>query len=402
LMTYLPDAEALFTVPRDDYRAPDGPTMVDFTPRLAKWPPFRLRNVATLLQDQLEDLGGPVVWLNATVVGFQLDAAGHVNKLTAREPSGGVLSVSAKTTTLAAGAIESTRLLLLLDAQHENRIFAPDGVLGRFFYDHLSAPIASIVPEDASAFSNIFGFRFNGRALRSLRYELNGLSRRREKLPGAFLHISAIANDRSGFAALRDIFRKVQRRATPSLQDLSHLSVDAGWLARAVWWRFAKGRLLFPAGAAFELHQVIEQIPDFNNRISLSADRTDAYGLPLATIDWRVNQSDVDNFHRISALFLSNWNASALVRIAEAHGRAQSETESALTGGGGIYHPGGSVRIGITPQEGVIDGDLKVHRIQNLRVVSTAAFPRGGTANPTLMLILFALRAADQIHAELR
>ncbi len=55
---------------------------------------------------------------------------------------------------------------------------------------------------------------------------------------------------------------------------------------------------------------------------------------------------------------------------------------SALASGGGIYHPGGSLRMAASKREGVVDGDLRVFGIQNLRVISTACFPTGGSANP--------------------
>jgi GDP-D-mannose dehydratase len=45
----------------------------------------------------------------------------------------------------------------------------------------------------------------------------------------------------------------------------------------------------------------------------------------------------------------------------------------------------------------VVDRDLRVFGAPNLRVLSTATFPNGGSANPTLMLVLFALRMADQL-----
>jgi choline dehydrogenase-like flavoprotein len=401
LMQHLPEIEDLFGLPRDDYHASQVPILADFMPRLAKWPSFRSRNIAKLVRDKLEAADGPIVWLNATVIGFKLDAAGRLEKVTAREPNGSLLKVSAKMFALAAGAIESTRLLLLLDRQHDNRIFSPDDVLGRYLHDHLAATIADIFPKHSDELPDLAGYHFQGSSMRSLRYELAPAVRQRQQLPAAWLHIAVITEDDGGFAGLRQILRKMQRGAVPNFEEITQVASGAPWLARAFWWRFARKRLLPPATATLELHQVVEQQPNSGNRISLSSTRTDIYGSPLAVIDWRVHSADLRKFDQVSSRFLQNWNVSPLTRIAEASPRPKSAIDSELTRCGGIYHPGGSARIGADPRHGVVDGDLKAYRVPNLRVVSTAAFPRGGSSNPTLMLMLFACRAADQIGAEL-
>lgn len=53
--------------------------------------------------------------------------------------------------------------------------------------------------------------------------------------------------------------------------------------------------------------------------------------------------------------------------------------------------------MGADVSRGVVDGELKTFRVPNLSVVSTATFPTGGGANPTMMLMMAALRAADRI-----
>jgi choline dehydrogenase-like flavoprotein len=53
------------------------------------------------------------------------------------------------------------------------------------------------------------------------------------------------------------------------------------------------------------------------------------------------------------------------------------------------------------PQSGVVDAALRTFAVPNLRIVSTATFPSGGATNPTMMLILFALRASADIAREL-
>ena len=66
-----------------------------------------------------------------------------------------------------------------------------------------------------------------------------------------------------------------------------------------------------------------------------------------------------------------------------------------------VYHPGGSTRMGSDLRTSVLDSNLKVFGISNLWTASTAAFPSGGGANPTLTLILFVMRLADHLASQI-
>ena len=62
-----------------------------------------------------------------------------------------------------------------------------------------------------------------------------------------------------------------------------------------------------------------------------------------------------------------------------------------------LAHPAGSTRMGINPRYSVVDPRLRVHRIPNLSVASASVFPCSGSANPTLTILLLAMRAADKL-----
>ena len=57
---------------------------------------FQVAKCRHVVRDKIEAADGPIVWLNATAIGFQLDDSGRVEKVTARAPNGGRLMVSAK------------------------------------------------------------------------------------------------------------------------------------------------------------------------------------------------------------------------------------------------------------------------------------------------------------------
>jgi choline dehydrogenase-like flavoprotein len=199
-----------------------------------------------------------------------------------------------------------------------------------------------------------------------------------------------------GFDAFRNVYRKLQRGGIPNVRDVIALAAAVPWLSRAVWWRLAEKRLLFPDGAELDVHIVIEQEPRAENRIGLSRRRMDEHGCPLATIDWRVHDNDAVNALALARAFVSAWNRGAFAQLATIE-LNNDDVRSALVQGGGIFHPGGTVRMGTDVSRGVVDSELRTFRVPNLSVVSTATFPTGGGSNPTMMLMMAALRAADRI-----
>jgi choline dehydrogenase-like flavoprotein len=368
-----------------------------FVPRLAKWAPFVNRNVATLLRKDIDLESGPEIWLGATLAEFSLDPSGRLGSVSAKSMNGRRLSIKAGEVVVAAGAIESTRLLLLADRQHDNRLFEPHRILGRYFYDHLSAPTARVLVHDARRLNRITGFRFEGNTMRNLRFEPSLKLRKAHGLPTGFAHISFTSDSQSGFNALRSILRARQEGKRPSIRDLTLLVSSVPWLTRAIWWRMLEKRLLFPPRSTHHLHMVIEQEPLARNRIALSPDRTDVFGIPLATIDWRVGDADIRHAIALTEHFAQFWEVSILAPLASFEIEPTSTVVDRLKSGGGIYHPGGSTRMGRNPSEAVVDENLQTFVVPNLSILSTSVFPTGGGANPTMMLLMAAFRLADRL-----
>ena len=380
---YQGEIEKLFGLPESPYDRPDimpaaTGSAPAFIPRLAKWPPFRLRNVATLLDAQIKAQNGPTVWLNATATQFGFDPGGRLVSVEARSGNGARLLLRPVETVIAAGAIESTRLLLLIDHQNDNRVFAPDGVLGRYFHDHVSTETGRLAAADKTALNRVVGFRFEGGGMRNLRFEPGAELRAAHRLPAGFVHIAFSTETPAGFDVLRSVYRKIQRRDRPTLSDAAGLASASPWLSRAAWWRLKEKRLLFPDNAIFAIHTVVEQEPLAANRIGLAPDRVDAFGCPLATIDWRVAGSDVANVAQLTQQFVAAWRNSRLGHLAQIEPAPPEALGEALSSFGGVYHPGGSTRMGSNAKTGVVDKEFRTFRTPNLSVLSTSVFPSGG------------------------
>lgn len=399
------ELEALFQLPPGPFERHSGESGTGdagaFSVRSAKWPQFGLRNVARVLSGPIESLGLEI-WLNATVKSFELNESGRLEAVVAEAPSGVELRVQARIVVIAAGAIESTRLMLLLDAQNGQAIFEPHGLLGRYFFDHLSTPAAALRPSaNAKKLNETFGLRFHRSGMRDVRIEASPELRRRNLLPGSFAHVAAISTTDGGFSALRGIYRDLQSGSSIEWANILGVSRDLGWLAEAAWWRIAKRVLLAPRHAAFQMVLVTEQFPHRGSSIGLSADKFDCHGNPLAKLDWQIHSRDFDAFRDLQSALVSYWKTSDFGRLAEIEPVPEDVWRDGLMNGSDIFHPGGTTRMGRTAASGVVDAELRAFQIPNLYVISTSVFPSGGSANPTFTLMALALRTADLIAREI-
>ncbi|WP_338412930.1 GMC oxidoreductase [uncultured Sphaerotilus sp.] len=395
LAPYVSKVEALFGLPPGPYEDPAIRLGEDFIARLAKWPSFGKRNVYSLVRETAEKSDGPEIWINATATQFTVNG-GRLTQVTAQSPDGSSIAIAADETVIAAGAIESTRLLLLISRQNPGALTGQG--LGEGFHDHLSAVVAELEVSDRRALNQLVGFRFTpGGGMRNLRFELAPSSELRDTVAPCFAHVG-FSETQGGFTALRDVFRAIQRRRLPRLPLLARLIGDLPWLTRAVWWRFIHQRLLFPDKARIELHMVIEQASVPYNCVGLSEKATDIFGQPIAKIDWKVRHEDVTTMTSAINMFEKSWRASPYAQLGKLRLRSINDVANNMTMGGGIYHPGGSTKMASSPDGGPVNRDLRVFGISNLAVCATSVLPTGGGANPTMTLLHLAMRYINSIE----
>src|SRR5258706_16089926 len=143
--------------------------------------------------------------LNATVTRFEVNDE-RIIRLPARSLDGGKAVVEADEVIFAAGAIETTRLLLLLDQQNANGIFGPDDQLGRYFSDHLSVIVAHLEARDRTALNRLTGFRFERRgAPGHFRGRIARGRDRRTSIPPRFFPLPLATHDKRGVHAPREL-----------------------------------------------------------------------------------------------------------------------------------------------------------------------------------------------------
>lgn len=91
------------------------------------------------------------------------------------------------------------------------------------------------------------------------------------------------------------------------------------------------------------------------------------------------------------------------IRGAEVNPTADAQTDAdilawARKSVGSSYHPSGTCRMAVNPEEGVVDAACRVHGIRGLRVVCAAVMPRITTGNLSAPTYMIAEKIADDIR----
>ncbi len=376
----------------------------DFTLRYPKWPTFRRCNLAGQFRDEIHNWPKLEIWLGATVCDFELDTdGGALTAVVARDFAGRVLRVSARQFVFAAGAVESTRLLLQLDAASSGRAFARCDVLGRYFNDHLGSPVGYLAPVDWPTTIRWFGYYFIAATRRNLHIETTPAAQEADRVPSAFAQVFLLPPDKSGLNVVKNVLRGLQRGVIDAHpRDALYLLKDAWPMLQTGYWRYVRNQLFIPKNMPLSLNIWAEQAPRRDNRITLS-ERRDRLGNPLARVEWTTSQDDERTFRACVARLAGYWERAGLVRACPiVWSDTARDPDCALAAKAqDLGHPSGSARMGRDPAESVVGPDLACHHVANAWVAGAATFPSMGSANPTYTIIQLALRAADGVAKRL-
>ncbi|HET6963660.1 MAG TPA: GMC family oxidoreductase [Acidimicrobiales bacterium] len=124
-----------------------------------------------------------------------------------------------------------------------------------------------------------------------------------------------------------------------------------------------------------------ELLPQPDNRVTLS-DEKDRHGLPVARFDY----TQCDNDKK-----LIKAAAQVMEEMHRAAGAAEAITIDRYA------HLIGGCRMASSPEEGVVDGNLRTFAVDNLYIVDGSVFPTQGAANPALTIMAAAARAGDHL-----
>jgi len=363
------------------------------------------------------------VLLHSNALKLATDPSGErIESVEAGCLGGGKFRVAAPVVIVAAGGLESTRLLLLSDDVHRDGLGNAEGQLGRYYGSHLGGDFGEV--------------QFNDRRLPVIwQYQKtkDGVYAKRQ------LRIRESVQRREGLLNMRCILTH------PPFADASHGNgvLSAAYLAK----RFFKGQippeyskelaasgyhhvprhlrnvlLGLPGLGRFSVHWALrrtlarrkypsislpsrrnaytihfdsEQAPNPESRVSLGDER-DAFGQRRLLVDWKYSRSDLESAVRCGELLREELAVSGV----GAFRQSPEELREAVEGSFGVgSHHIGTTRMSESPRTGVVDPNCQLHGVRGLYVASPSSFPTGGFANPVLTTVALALRIAHHVLA---
>ena len=266
----------------------------------------------------------------------------------------------ARVVVLAAGALESTRILLnSKSTSFPQGVGNHEGVLGHYLMDHFTIEGGGgLIPE-----------------LRSSKREPVGR-------PCGFL-IPKYANAGDERNRNRDFLRGYRFDGDGSQELYGHAFLlpefgDA--------WR---KRLREEIPYYFALGAQGECLPRPDNFVALDRNKKDAWGIPVL----HIHASYAENEHTMAKAMrkdvMAVLDAMKLTDV--------SLPKSELSVFGKNIHECGTARMGANPKKSVVDRNCRVHGVRNLFVTDGAVFVTQGCYEPTLTIMAISARAGEQI-----
>ncbi|KUI36677.1 hypothetical protein AU194_22480 [Mycobacterium sp. GA-2829] len=386
---------------------------------------------------ELRDATDLIVITDTTCVRINLnDEQTRASHLDCRTLSGGSFTVSADDMVLATGGLEATRLLMCSPGRDSRSIGDHSGHLGHWYMAHLEGVIADLVlstPVDRTIYDyerdldgsyvrrrftfddeyllqhnlpNISGWMTNP--------ELSDASHGNARLSFIYLvlispvgslfappaqRLSLTGTEIPGTPYGRAVRSSVWQHLLNIVRDpVDTLRMIAGFGIRRAFARGRKPPGFFVANAAnrFPLQYHAEHLPRYESRVRLS-DEVDDLDMARLEIDIRFDDSDIEGVLEAHRHWDRYLRAAGVGRLEYRSGDLAAAVRG-RTGGG--FHQVGTTRMSKDPADGVVDENLAVHGVPNLHVVSSSVFVTSGQANPTFMIVAFAVRLVDRLYGK--
>lgn len=311
-------------------------------------------------------------------------------------PGGKTARVEAEYFVIAAGGIQTPRLLLNSTAVRPAGIGNDHGVVGRYLATHPKANVASVVLARGSVSTRhpLFTDHATPGGVVRCGVGFTAGSQRELRLLNHYVQMLPFAEHRAN--RLFEAVRGSEAFNTP-LIDRSPLI--SGWLPGVGKVAFEMmGRLggVQRRARKFVLRAFLDQYPDPGNRVTLSEKR-DESGMPLANVKWTFSAEDRQSVLAFFDALDQNLQVLGLARIH--YERLKHTSDWPLIG---IHsHFMGTTRMGHDPRTSVTDGDGRVHGSDNVFVAGPSLFPAYGYANPVYTIAALSLRLADHVKARL-
>jgi choline dehydrogenase-like flavoprotein len=277
-----------------------------------------------------------------------VNEAHFVDRLSRRE-----MSVKARVVVLAAGTLESTRLLL------NSKLANSSGVMGHYLIDQTyGVGIVGSVPEARDGKTS------------------------RELMEGS---------------ALIPRFRNLSTREKKFIRGYA-LNCYSGTHAMdprcfAAYGRELHEKLESYSGSGFSVQIMGEVLAHYEHHVRIDATTVDAWGIPALHIDTKYTDNEFAMAHDA---------VDTASELAEAAGFEVLTKNYEPNPPGYSIHELGTCRMGKDAKTSVLNPWCQSHDIKNLFVVDGASFVSSGWQNPTMTILALAMRASEYLAEQMR
>jgi choline dehydrogenase-like flavoprotein len=133
----------------------------------------------------------------------------------------------------------------------------------------------------------------------------------------------------------------------------------------------------------------VQEMPRWENRVTLDPRERDTWGIPVLRIGGKRHAGDVKTGQFIAQ------KAAEWLRAAGASRIFMTTPGLGVVSGG--QHQAGTARMSKDPKLGVVDGDCRVHGMDNVYVADGSVHVTNGGFNPSLTLQALAFRTSERI-----
>jgi choline dehydrogenase-like flavoprotein len=277
-----------------------------------------------------------------------VNKAHFVDRLSRRE-----MSVRARVIVLAAGTLESTRLLL------NSKLANSSGVMGHYLIDQVYGPgIVCSVPEAR-----------DGRATPEL----------------------------MGGGALIPRFRNIDAKAKNFIRGyaLNVFSSTHPMEPRnfAAYGEDLQKKLDSYSGSGFSTGIMGEVLAHYEHHVSIDKNVVDAWSIPVLHVETEYTDNEFN---------MARDAVDTSIALAEAAGFEVLSSNYNPNPPGYSIHELGTCRMGDDPKTSVLNKWNRSHDIKNLFVVDGSSFVSSGWQNPTMTISALAMRASEHLAEEMR
>ncbi len=351
------------------------------------------------------------VFLHANVTEIVPDPlCTRIHQVRVQTLDGKRITVAARLFVLATGGIENARLLLASNCVMPAGLGNQNDLVGRYFMDHPRMLLGSVHFHPEWARNKLYDIKYN--------YMNSAVAAHGQHVAAQLaLTPQAMASEQvlnarvcfcsefpgEGSAGAQALFHCKQALLAKD-QPGRRLVDDMRAMAREPLNTFLYGftRVCHPRSlirnVGFQL--IVEPAPDPDSRVSLSATRRDALGMPRVEVHWRLGALVRRTADRTLALVAQELQQSGVAQVDPLPSIEQLGWPATFEKEG-TWHHMGTTRMHDDERQGVVNRDLRVHGLGNLYIAGSSVFLTAGANFPTITLTALALRLAHHLAQQL-